>query len=223
MTDQFGNLLWYGEYTAWGYLKDETKVYPNAHQPFRLQNQYFDTETGLHYNLMRYYEPDCGRFVNQDPIGLLGGENLYSFASNSQSWIDPLGLWGFLARVIPAIAGVFAKVTSKLRKCGKCAAIPRQVSFGGNQLQKKFKHASDFGIKGNYSKANADAFKKAIESHVQSSKTSVIQGTYRGDTVVHYLDKSTGLNVITKTTGEFVSGWKLNPNQLQNVISRGAL
>ena len=92
MTDQFGNLLWYGEYTAWGRLKKDGRVYQNAHQPFRLQNQYYDRETGLHYNLMRYYEPDTGRFVNQDPIGLDGGGNLYWFAPNSQGWIDPLGL-----------------------------------------------------------------------------------------------------------------------------------
>ncbi|WP_369396251.1 RHS repeat-associated core domain-containing protein [Veillonella rogosae] len=59
-------------------MKEETKVTDSAYQPFRLQNQYADRETGgLHYNLMQYYEPDVGRFVNQDPIGLLGGENLY--------------------------------------------------------------------------------------------------------------------------------------------------
>ena len=93
MTDIHGNLLWYGEYTAWGRLKKDERIYKNAHQPFRLQNQYFDEETGLHYNLMRYYEPEAGRFVNQDPIGLLGaGDNLYQFAVNAQSWIDPLGL-----------------------------------------------------------------------------------------------------------------------------------
>ncbi|QXW93651.1 RHS repeat-associated core domain-containing protein [Rothia aeria] len=57
----------------------------------RLQNQYADRETGLHYNFFRYYEPDAGRFVNQDPIGLLGGENLYGFAPNTQNWIDILG------------------------------------------------------------------------------------------------------------------------------------
>ena len=92
MTDIHGNLLWYGEYTAWGRLKKDERVYKNAHQPFRLQNQYFDEETGLHYNLMRYYEPEVGRFVNQDPILLLGGSNLYSFASNTNAWFDPLGL-----------------------------------------------------------------------------------------------------------------------------------
>ena len=92
MTDIHGNLLWYGEYTAWGRLKKDERVYKNAHQPFRLQNQYFDEETGLHYNLMRYYEPEAGRFVNQDPIGLWGGENLYRFAPNVFMWLDPWGL-----------------------------------------------------------------------------------------------------------------------------------
>ena len=92
MTDIHGNLLWYGEYTAWGRLKKDECVYKDAHQPFRLQNQYYDEETGLHYNLMRYYEPEAGRFVNQDPIGLLGGDNLYHLAPNANTWIDPLGL-----------------------------------------------------------------------------------------------------------------------------------
>ena len=92
MTDKDSKLLWFGEYTAWGRLKKNERVYKDAHQPFRLQNQYFDEETGLHYNLMRYYEPEAGRFVNQDPIRLLSGDNLYQFALNTQKWIDSLGL-----------------------------------------------------------------------------------------------------------------------------------
>ena len=61
--------------------------------------------------------------MNQDPIGLLGGENLYSFAPNAQEWVDPLGLWGFLVRVIPIVIGVVSKVISKVAsklKCSKC-------------------------------------------------------------------------------------------------------
>ncbi|MDT3238784.1 MULTISPECIES: RHS repeat-associated core domain-containing protein [Pseudomonas syringae group] len=52
----------------------------------------FDVETGLHYNTFRYYDPEIGRFTTQDPIGLLGGENLYQYAPNTISWIDPWGL-----------------------------------------------------------------------------------------------------------------------------------
>ena len=92
MTDKDGNLLWFGNYTGWGRLKEETKVTDSAYQPFRLQNQYADRETGLHYNFFRYYEPNVGRFVNQDPIGLAGGENLYAFSPNTQVWVDWFGL-----------------------------------------------------------------------------------------------------------------------------------
>ena len=71
MTDKYGDLVWFGDYYGWGKLKSETNTSGTAHQPFRLQNQYADRETGLHYNFFRYYEPDAGRFVNQDPIVLL--------------------------------------------------------------------------------------------------------------------------------------------------------
>ena len=92
MIDGKGNLLWLGNYTGWGRLKEETKVTDSAYQPSRLQNQYVNRKTGLHYTFFRYYEPDAGRFVNQDTIGLLGGSNLYQFAPSVQVWVDPSGL-----------------------------------------------------------------------------------------------------------------------------------
>nr|WP_170995494.1 RHS repeat-associated core domain-containing protein [Escherichia coli] len=58
----------------------------------RYQGQYLERETGRHYNLFRYYDPDCRRFTHPDPIGLRGGLNLYRYAPNPLSWIDPLGL-----------------------------------------------------------------------------------------------------------------------------------
>ena len=61
---------WFGDYYGWGNLKSETNISGNAHKPFRLQNQYADRETGLHYNFFRYYEPDTCRFVNQEKIML---------------------------------------------------------------------------------------------------------------------------------------------------------
>ena len=91
MTDSEGKLVWFGDYYGWGKLKNATKVTDSAYQPFRLQNQYCDRETGLHYNLMRYYDPEAGRFVNQDPIRLIGGDNLYAFAPNEHEWVDILG------------------------------------------------------------------------------------------------------------------------------------
>lgn len=71
-----------------------------------MQNQYVDRETWLRYNLMRYCEPDADRFVNQDPIELLGGENLYQFALNAQNWIDPSGNIAFVPILIAMGVGV---------------------------------------------------------------------------------------------------------------------
>ncbi|MCX2803382.1 RHS repeat-associated core domain-containing protein [Microbulbifer thermotolerans] len=58
----------------------------------RFQGQYYDEETGLHYNRFRYYDPEVGAFTQQDPIGLLGGVNNYQYVPNPVSWVDPYGL-----------------------------------------------------------------------------------------------------------------------------------
>ena len=92
MTDKDGNLVWFGVYYGWGKLKSKIKISGTAYQPFRLQNQYCDRETGLHYNFFRYYKPNAGPFVNEDPIGLWGRSNFYNYSQNVQAWVDLYGL-----------------------------------------------------------------------------------------------------------------------------------
>ncbi|WP_373796666.1 RHS repeat domain-containing protein [Neisseria dentiae] len=91
ITNDEDGLLWLGIYKGFGELREETNL-AGIHQPFRLQNQYCDFETGLHYNFFRYYDAGTGRFISQDPIGLLGGANAYFAFPNAQTWADPLGL-----------------------------------------------------------------------------------------------------------------------------------
>ncbi|MFJ7313561.1 RHS repeat-associated core domain-containing protein, partial [Pseudomonas sp. NPDC098747] len=61
-------------------------------QPLRFQGQYFDEESGLHYNRHRYYDPRLGRYLTPDPIKLAGGINQYQYVPNPTGWVDPLGL-----------------------------------------------------------------------------------------------------------------------------------
>ncbi|MED0056524.1 RHS repeat-associated core domain-containing protein, partial [Escherichia marmotae] len=91
MTDSDGKIVWETGYQVWGNTIQE-KDHGRVEQNLRYQGQYLDRETGLHYNLHRYYDPDVGRFIVTDPIGLNGGINLYAYAPNPLSWIDPLGL-----------------------------------------------------------------------------------------------------------------------------------
>ncbi|WP_127956576.1 RHS repeat-associated core domain-containing protein [Serratia microhaemolytica] len=90
LRDSAGEVVWLARYSSFG--KVERIGYNQIVQPLRLQGQYYDSESALHYNRHRYYDPDCGMFINQDPIGLAGGLNPYQFAPNTLMWVDPLGL-----------------------------------------------------------------------------------------------------------------------------------
>jgi len=95
LTDHEGKVAWSAQYKAWGEAKEaisEAARNAGMRNPIRFQGQYFDDETGLHYNRYRYYDPNGGRYITADPIGLLGGMNAYQYAPNPTGWIDPLGL-----------------------------------------------------------------------------------------------------------------------------------
>jgi len=110
LTNEEGKIVWAADYKVWGdatvrktgtddapvrYDTHGRRILPpaaNIEQPFRFQGQQFDEETGLHYNRFRYYDPGCGRFVSQDPIGLVGSTNIFSYAINPILLVDPFGL-----------------------------------------------------------------------------------------------------------------------------------
>lgn len=90
LLDERGNIAWRARATLWG-----TTVWnrgATAHTPLRFPGQYSDPETGLHYNYFRHYDPEVGRYVTADPLGLQPAPNPSAYVANPHTWIDPLGL-----------------------------------------------------------------------------------------------------------------------------------
>ena len=91
LTNDSQAIVWKAVYTPFGEAVPSIQIVEN---PFRFPGQYYDQETGLHYNYFRYYDPTTGRYVTPDPIGLDGGINLWAYtANNPTNWIDPFGLF----------------------------------------------------------------------------------------------------------------------------------
>ncbi|ELB3423930.1 RHS repeat protein, partial [Escherichia coli] len=86
-----GETAWRGEYDEWGNQLNEENPH-HLYQPYRLPGQQYDEESGLYYNRHRYYDPLQGRYITQDPIGLKGGINLYTYPLAPIRYTDPLGL-----------------------------------------------------------------------------------------------------------------------------------
>ncbi|ROS05084.1 RHS repeat-associated protein [Sinobacterium caligoides] len=85
-----GAVVWSAVYSAFGEATLTTATVSNN---LRFPGQYYDAESGLHYNMFRDYDPSTGRYVQEDPIGLEGGGNVYGYVKNTPlNDIDSLGL-----------------------------------------------------------------------------------------------------------------------------------
>jgi RHS repeat-associated protein len=113
MTDENGNEVWRSSYDPFG--RATIDAASTFELNVRFPSQYFDQETGLHYNYFRYYDPEIDRYLTSDPIGLAGGINPYLYAeANPIKNIDPLGLdtvtYGSTLRLPTWIAAPVAKM-----------------------------------------------------------------------------------------------------------------
>lgn len=85
-----GTVAWQANYDSFGQAEI---VVENIDNNLRFPGQYFDLESGLVYDWHRHYDPETGRYISADPIGLAGGMNLYAYVQNDPvNWIDPWGL-----------------------------------------------------------------------------------------------------------------------------------
>ena len=89
--NQEGELIWEREQDLYGNSR-QGFAKENFRCPFKYQGQYYDPEIELCYNRFRYYHPETGRYISEDPIKLLGGFNIFAYVSDTNWWLDVLGL-----------------------------------------------------------------------------------------------------------------------------------
>jgi RHS repeat-associated protein len=164
LTDEQGAVTWSATYKAWGKVETEhsyaglslassdgeiTKGYANAqaaqpepqqtHQPLRFQGQYYDVETGLHYNRFRYYEPETGFYISEDPIALAGGTNTYRYVLNPLAWVDPLGLAGNKP-ACPICCDESTGRSNKQARLLELASDPKQPAWVRGWIKNELRH-----------------------------------------------------------------------------------
>ncbi len=119
--DTDGNCVWQAEHGLWGeaevsFVKKAENYQPIVDCNLRFQNQWEDKETGLYYNLNRYYDPDSGQYLSTDPIGLQGGLRTHGYVHDPMQWVDPLGLEGCWADTTKSSSHKSSLYKSTLKK-----------------------------------------------------------------------------------------------------------
>ncbi|WP_367324974.1 putative T7SS-secreted protein [Streptomyces sp. HUAS ZL42] len=133
LVDESGNVAWRTRTTLWGstaWSRSST-----AYTPLRFPGQYYDPETGLHYNLFRHYDPETGRYASPDPLGLSPAPNPVAYVTNPHTVCDPFGLSPYPNGEGPTIG----EYTSK----GEGQDLKRSAMVGDDQWHFNTGHGYD--------------------------------------------------------------------------------
>ncbi|WP_225826886.1 putative T7SS-secreted protein [Streptomyces naphthomycinicus] len=90
LIDEQGEIAWRTRSTLWG--TTAWSANSTTYTPLRFPGQYYDPETGLHYNYFRHYDPETARYLTPDPLGLTPAPNPAIYVGNPHRWVDSLGL-----------------------------------------------------------------------------------------------------------------------------------
>ena len=199
MTARNGKIVWAARYASFGGIQ---LVEQEIRNPLRFPGQYYDQETGLHYNYHRYYDPQMGRYLREDPIGIFPGDiNLYGYCLNAPiNFVDPKGLFRrpgyfrnpseeYLRDLGEEMDRRVRRFKSQTMKIGKCTvtcsitAVLGESGYDGAIATKTWRQIGDIALK----KAKKECLesitvkigKKAIPYLGQASTAiSVIKGAY---------------------------------------------
>lgn len=129
LTSRSGAVVWQAAYDSFG--QATVDVLATVANSLRAGGQYYDEESGLHYNWRRYYEPSTGRYITIDPIGLSGGQNLYAYVNHDPiNALDPTGECALVGAAIGAVTGGFIDGAIALAS-GACWTNTKKAALEG--------------------------------------------------------------------------------------------
>lgn len=165
----------------------------------RFPGQYYDVETGLHYNGHRYYDPSTGRYIQSDPIGLDGGVSTYAYAHQMPNLrVDPAGLDDTQCEYYPPACGM--PISSDVDESGNFQVGANETAVAGMiGEQGEFGFAADTNLNmcfygkvcgmappmGGGVDASASVTAGAGTGALTSGDVSTIQASFEGGELVH--------------------------------------
>ncbi|WP_338794227.1 DUF6531 domain-containing protein [Bernardetia sp. MNP-M8] len=175
--DSQGNKVWEREIDIYGTVKKGDSIFV----PFLYQGQYFDSETDLAYNRFRYYSPETGTYISQDPISLLGGDRFYAYVHNTNKCVDVFGLYnGEGVRDLDAYNSFH---NHQLANNEFLLKDTEHFSKANESLHNKFQNHPEFAAK-------MEAKYPGITKHVAPTRRGTHRGTAPKGTTWHHATSS---------------------------------
>lgn len=161
ITDEAGEIAWAADRLPFGQTTTTTEAITYN---LRFPGQYYDDESGLHYNYYRGFDPGLGRYVQSDPIGLQGGFNTYAYVGgNPIRYSDPRGLVAQVCLVPPVGAGCVAAAKVVVEAIVLGTGIAMQMSLDAED------DIESCAAEGSHEKEDDTKCKKASGFHLKSA------------------------------------------------------
>ena len=216
LTDARGKIVWSANYRAYGnVLKLDIADVIN---PLRFQGQYYDEESGLHYNRHRYYNPNTGRYLTPDPFKLAGGLNSYQYVPNPTGWVDPLGLSSCPGDGGCTATGVIEDPSNAALASNREPKAPTPQT-SQEQRRIKIEELSEFNAK-----RQVHRYEKKYDMHTIGKHGPEISNSALKQRAIDGTDPITGKTPKTNRgnpSSQFLT-WKLQMHAINNAITRRA-
>ncbi|WP_188258688.1 RHS repeat domain-containing protein, partial [Pseudomonas sp. PSB18] len=217
LTNYGGQIVWSARYNGYGKVREiQHDGGEQLEQPLRFQGQYFDPESGLHYNRHRYYNPETGRYLTPDPSKLAGGLNGYRYTLNPTGWVDPLGLVD-----CPGKGGCRPAVAEQdpAAKVGVDEGEPR-LPMTAEQRRDRIDELGEANAKRRVTRMEKEYGMHTVEKHGSEISDAALKQRAINGANPHTGEIPKGAN--GSLSSQF-SNWRVHLNALNKAMTRGEL